>query len=108
MADDPPKRVIGTPFAAGNPGRPKGARNKLGEVFVKALLEDFETNGIATLIAARLDDPMGYIKTVAGLLPKQITGEDGGAIVQRIERVIIDAPNPNGTGVPAAPPSRKV
>ena len=40
------KQPIGRPFVpgqSGNPaGRPKGARSKLGETFLKALAEDFD------------------------------------------------------------------
>jgi hypothetical protein len=68
------------PFAPGNPGRPKGARNKLGEVFVKALLDDFEEHGIVAVKKVREQDTGTYLRVVAGLLPKQITGEDGDPI----------------------------
>ena len=68
------------PFGVGNPGRPKGARNKLGEVFVKALLEDFEEHGIMAVRKVREEDTGTYLRVVAGLLPKQITGEDGDPI----------------------------
>lgn len=72
-----PRPGAATQFQVGNPGRPKGARNKLGEVFVKALLEDFEKGGVAAITAVRLEDPSTYLRVVAGLLPKQVTGEDG-------------------------------
>ena len=67
-------------FAAGNPGRPKGARNKLGEVFVKALLDDFEAHGVMAVQKVRENDTGTYLRVVAGLLPKQITGEDDGPV----------------------------
>ena len=34
-----------TQFKKGNPGRPKGARNKFGEDFISALKEDFNEHG---------------------------------------------------------------
>jgi hypothetical protein len=68
-------------FLPGNaplsPGRPKGARSKLGELFLTALLTDFAKHGVATLERVRKDDPSTYVKTVANLLPKEVTGEDG-------------------------------
>jgi len=76
-----------------SPGRPPGARSKLSESFLSAMCADFEKHGIATIQLARLADPMGYIKTVAGILPKELTGEDGSAIALRIERVIVDPKN---------------
>lgn len=54
------------------PGRPKGARNKLGEAFLEALEADFHASGVEALERARIEDPMGYVKTIAGLLPKEL------------------------------------
>lgn len=59
-------------FKPGNPGRPKGARNKLGEAFVKALHEDFEKNGVAAVERVRDEKPDQYLKVIASLLPKEI------------------------------------
>jgi hypothetical protein len=58
---------------SGNPGgRPVGARNKLQGDFCNALAADFAEHGKRALEAARNDDPMGYIKVVASLMPKQV------------------------------------
>ncbi len=78
--NEQPKRVIGRPFEPGNTkglGRPKGSRNKLGEAFVGALLTDFEANGVAAIEKVRADDPSTYVRVIAGLLPKEVTGENG-------------------------------
>ena len=57
---------------SGNPaGRPKGARNKLGEAFVKALQEDFDENGVAAIQTVRAEKPDQYLKVIASLLPKE-------------------------------------
>lgn len=62
-----------SPGKSGNPaGRPKGSRNKLGENFVAALAEDFDVHGAAAITAARESDPLGYVKVVAGLMPKEV------------------------------------
>lgn len=76
------KRVIGRPFQkgqSGNPaGRPKGARQKLGEAFLDALLADFQkaladgTLGADAIKAMREDKPNEYAKMIASLLPKEI------------------------------------
>lgn len=58
-------------FKAGNPGRPKGSRNKLGEAFIAALHDDFEEHGVAVIAAVRIDKPDQYMKVVASLLPKE-------------------------------------
>jgi len=55
-----------------SPGRPKGARTKLGEAFIEALHESFQTQG-ATAIQRVIDDkPEQYLKVIASLMPKDI------------------------------------
>ena len=70
------KQVRGRPFQKGNPGRPKGTRNKLRAAFFDAIFEDFELNGRATIIHLRETDPGAYIKIIASLMPKQVSDED--------------------------------
>lgn len=53
-------------------GRPKGARNKLGEAFIQALADDFEENGIAAIEVVRAEKPDQYLKVIASLLPKEM------------------------------------
>jgi hypothetical protein len=66
------------PGKSGNPaGRPKGARNKLGEDFVKALQEDFSQHGVKAIAEVREDRPHEYLKVVASLLPKQVEIKEG-------------------------------
>lgn len=83
MTEQTQRATNGT-FAAGNPGRPKGARNRLGEAFVLAMMKDFETHGATTIELARMEDPLGYVKVVAGMLPKELTGENGEALFSGI------------------------
>lgn len=64
-------RPIGRPFQPGNPGRPKGSRNKLGEAFLEALHEDFQENGKQAIEACRTEKPDAYLKVIASILPKQ-------------------------------------
>lgn len=75
------KKQIGRPFVLGqvaNPaGRPKGSRNKLGEVFIQALHADFEAHGEKVIEAVRKDKPAEYLKVVASLLPKQVEIREG-------------------------------
>lgn len=66
------------PGVSGNPaGRPKSARSKLSEDFFKALAADFEEHGTAALQTMRLERPQEYIKAIAALQSKELTGEDG-------------------------------
>ena len=62
---------------SGNPaGRPRGSRNKLKEAFLKNLCEAWETHGAAAIEKVAKDDPTAFVRVVASLLPKEITGKD--------------------------------
>ena len=61
------------PGQSGNPaGRPKGARSKLGEAFIDALLADFNENGIQAIKDMRADKAGDYVKVLASILPKEV------------------------------------
>lgn len=59
-------------FKAGNPGRPKGARNKLGEQFIEALQADFQEFGKDAVVKVRTEKPDQYLKVIASLMPKDL------------------------------------
>ena len=67
---------------SGNGGRPKGSRNKLSEAFLRALSDDFETNGLATVEKVREDKPDAYLNVIGRLMPKlmELSGPEGSAI----------------------------
>jgi len=54
-----------------SPGRPKGARNKLGEAFLEAMQKDFEEHGAQAIAQARETKPEVYVRVIAGLLPTE-------------------------------------
>lgn len=61
------------PGQSGNPaGRPKGARSKLGEAFLKALQQDFAEHGAAVIERVRLTKPDAYLRIIAYLLPRDV------------------------------------
>ncbi len=61
------------PGESGNPaGRPKGARNKLGEEFLEALRDDFLAHGAGAIEQTRIEKPDAYLKVIASILPKQL------------------------------------
>lgn len=62
---------VATRFQPGNPGRPKGSRNKLGEAFIEALYDDFEKHGATTIAIARRTDPVQYLKVIASIVPRE-------------------------------------
>ena len=87
------------PGQSGNPaGRPKGARSKIAEEFLRALLESFNeakaeggpSAGMEAIRAMRDTDPSGYVKTLAALLPKEITGADEAPLFPAITVVFTD------------------
>ena len=56
----------------GGPGRPVGARNKLGEAFIQALHESFVAQGADAIQRVIDDKPEQYLKVIASLLPKDV------------------------------------
>jgi hypothetical protein len=58
-------------------GRPRGSRNKLGEVFITQLYTDWLEHGEAVIAAVRTQKPDAYLKVVASLLPKQLEIKEG-------------------------------
>ena len=87
--DDTGRKQDGTfaPGCSGNPhGRPKSARSRLSEAFLKALADDFEQHGALAIVAGRDKDPNAYLRTVAALQPKVIEGsEDGPPVSAKLE-----------------------
>jgi hypothetical protein len=67
-----PQPPVEHQFKPGNPGRPKGARNKLGEAFLEAMHDDFEAHGVAAIIKVREEKPDQYLKVIASILPKDL------------------------------------
>lgn len=83
-------------FKPGNPGRPKGSRNKLGEAFIEDMLADWEANGPSAIREVREKKPDAYLKVVASILPKDlnvnINQTDHMTDEQLIERIrLLDA-----------------
>jgi len=98
-------------FKPGNPGRPKGSRNKLGEEFIAALYADFQTHGVAAISVVREKKPDQYLKVIASLLPQDINlnvsqfdGMTDDELIERIRaldatiRPFLDLAGTDGTG----------
>jgi len=50
----------------------RGSRNKLGERFLDNLLAEWRRSGKRALEKAAGNDPVAFVKVVAGLLPKEV------------------------------------
>lgn len=82
-------------------GRPKGSPNKTTALLKDAILKAAEAAGgddglIGYLRTQARENPASFLTLLGKVLPMQVTGEDGGPVVHRIERVIVRPPNPNG------------
>lgn len=55
-----------------SPGRPKGARSRLGEKFSKAMLADFKNGGVEAIERFRRDDPAGYCRAIVSMMPRDV------------------------------------
>lgn len=66
----------GRPFQqgqSGNPsGRPRGVRNRLSEVLLSIIVEDFIEHGPEAIAQLRQKDPATYLKLVSSLVPREL------------------------------------
>jgi hypothetical protein len=79
-------------FAPGNTfgkGRQQGSRNKLAEKFLTVLYDDFNLHGEDAIKRVRENDPSTYVRTVAGVIPKEITGEDGQPLFDSVKVIFV-------------------
>lgn len=59
-------------FTKGNPGRPKGSKNKLTEAFWSDYAAAWETHGQAALEAVATSEPAKFVAVAASLMPKDV------------------------------------
>jgi hypothetical protein len=70
---------FGKPFLPGRPktaGRVKGSRNKISEAFLRDLAAEWEVSGPDALKIMAKEDPSGFVKVTAALLPKEFEISD--------------------------------
>lgn len=72
------------PGESGNPsGRPRGGRNRLSEVLLSIVVDDFVAHGAEAMAQLRQKDPATYLRLVASLVPREM-------ILQREEAPAVD------------------
>ncbi|HTX51018.1 MAG TPA: hypothetical protein VME40_16715 [Caulobacteraceae bacterium] len=72
-------------FAAGNPGRPFGSRNRVSKRVARTILRDFEANQESVLPLLRRWFLPQYVQLISRLLPRQT--EEGGAELESLTEV---------------------
>ena len=77
-------------FGPGNPGRPKGAKNKLQEAFWEDFAAAWEKHGVSALEKVAVADPSTFVKVAASTMPKDVK-------LDLDTRYVIHAPLPNAT-----------
>lgn len=89
------------PGESGNPhGRPRGARSRLGDTFLNALLNDFDEHGMDAIRRVCEDDPGTYLRILASLLPKELTGADSARLFENVTITFVNA-DAKKSGVPS-------
>lgn len=81
-------------FGKGNPGKPKGATNKLNREVKQMILDALEGAGGVDYLIERAGDPRtasAFLTLVGKVLPLQVSGVDGGAIQQALTVQFIKA-----------------
>jgi hypothetical protein len=72
---NPPPPPVATQFKPGQTGNPGGkpvaTRNRIQTNFLNTLAADFDKHGKKAIEDAREKDPMGYVKALVALMPKQ-------------------------------------
>jgi len=63
-------------------GRPKGSKNGLAEAFLRDLKKEWQKSGAEAVRRFAEDDPGGFCRVVASLVPKEVLlGQAGGGSV---------------------------
>lgn len=73
------------------PGRPKGSQNKTTAILKDAILQAAEKAGgkggmVGYLTLQATVNPQSFLPLLGKVLPMQVTGEDGGALVVEIRK----------------------
>lgn len=102
--------MVGRPFQKGNPGRPKGSKNKLSEDVVRDICTVWEESGIEALRTLAAEDPGKFVDAAIKLLPKDVnhTIQRSAAELtdEELARIIVEAGSRIGVDEAAEDTSR--
>lgn len=91
MANSEPKNT--GKFGKGNPGKPKGATNKITKELKEMILEALDGAGGVGYLQERATDPRtasAFLSLIGKVLPMQVTGDPENPVgITVIERVIV-------------------
>jgi len=99
----PHKRGKGRQFAEGNPGRPKGAKNKFTSLR-SSFLEVFEklggTQGLLDWCARSSKNQAQFYSWVTKMLPSgiEISSPDGGPVSHVMKIIVVNTDDPGDEG----------
>ena len=68
----------------GGPGRPKGSKNKITELYLDILRKDIVEHGEEVLERVRKEQPAVYIKLPAALVPRDLDVKYSGDITVQV------------------------
>jgi hypothetical protein len=73
-ADGTPARGTDGRFLTGNSGggRPKGSRNKITDLLMTTVINDFATHGAEAVERLRQSDPASYLRLITSLVPREL------------------------------------
>ena len=66
----------GNNYSNGAGGRPLGSRNRLCKAMLEDLAADWREGGAAAVKMMRIENPSGYVKVMASILPKELLFEN--------------------------------
>src|SRR6185312_15003349 len=81
------KKTAGIGKGTPGPGRPKGAANRENKMLREMILAALDENGgVEYLKTQAIKEPRAFLSLLGRVLPLQVTGEGGGALVVEITR----------------------
>ncbi len=88
---------ITTKFGKGNPGKPKGATNKVTREVKEMVIQALSDAGGVSYLRERAEDPKtasAFLSLLGKVIPLQVTGAEGGDIGHRVTIEVVGVAPP--------------